>query len=62
MQLLVVIEVMRAVSTVTIKSKIRFNVFFVDSFIKGDPPPNPSRQGGERLARSGAYRVIVLMF
>ena len=62
MQLLVVIDVRMAVTMVMIISPIRFNVFFVDCFIIGDPPPNPSRQGGERLARSGAYRVIVLMF
>jgi len=42
MQLLAVMEVTRAVKTVTTMSKILFSVFFVDSFIRLTPDPSYS--------------------
>ncbi len=33
-------------------------VFFI---VVLDPPPNPSRNGGERLAHGGSYRAISLI-
>jgi len=53
MQLLAVMEVMRAVKTVTTMSKILFSVFFVDSFIRLTPDPSLNREGRVYLGGFG---------